>query len=79
LKLIDAIRTLCEKAGLTQAELARKMGVSTARIARLEDPDYDGQTVRDLHAVGSALGMELELRFVKKPAKKRRAKTAGAA
>jgi len=80
LHLIDTLRVLREKAGLTQSELARKVGVTTARIARMEDPDYEGQSVHDLQTVVAALGMELELRIVKKTvARKRRAKTAGAA
>ena len=76
LRLIDQVRDLREKAGLTQSDLARKLGMKTKTIAELEDPDSEGQSVALLQEVISALGMEFEFKIVKKNEKKRRAKPA---
>jgi transcriptional regulator with XRE-family HTH domain len=45
--------------GLTQVELARKVGCKQPDIARLEDADYEGHTARTLKAIAEALGVEI--------------------
>lgn len=77
LRLIDQIRDLRERAGFSHADLARKLGMKTAAVAELENPDSDGHSLENLQQVVSALGMELELKIVKKTGIKRRTKTAG--
>jgi DNA-binding XRE family transcriptional regulator len=45
--------------GMTQAEVARKVGCKQPDIARLEDADYQSHTARTLKAVAEALGVEI--------------------
>lgn len=50
--------------GLTQAELAQKMGTKQSVVARLESADYDGHSLKLLRRVADATGSRLEVRFV---------------
>ena len=45
-----------QEAGLTQAELAERLGVSQAQVARLEKRGYDAYTLRSLRRYVEALG-----------------------
>src|SRR5213592_2207680 len=54
------IRTARAESGLTQAQLAARLGVSQAALAKLERPDSN-PTVRTLQRVLSATGRRLEL------------------
>jgi DNA-binding XRE family transcriptional regulator len=58
------------KAGLTQEELADRVGTSKSAICRLEDADYDGHSLSMLKRIAEALDKRLELRFL--PAKRLR-------
>lgn len=51
------------KAGLTQEQLAKKVGTSRTVIARLEDADYRGHSVRMLEKIARALNHRVEIRF----------------
>ena len=51
-------------AGLTQKELAERVGTKQPVIARLEDADYEGHSLSMLHRIAAALGQELDIRFV---------------
>jgi ribosome-binding protein aMBF1 (putative translation factor) len=51
-------------AGLTQKELAERVGTKQPVIARLEDADYAGHSLSMLHRIAAALGQELDIRFV---------------
>ena len=55
-------------AGLTQQELAKRLGVSQAQVARIEKRGYDAYTLNTLRRYVDALGegFELEVR-VKAP------------
>jgi predicted transcriptional regulator len=64
---IYALRT---KAGLTQQELADRVGTSKSAICRLEDADYEGHSLSMLKRIAEALGKRVEIRFV--PAKRLR-------
>ncbi len=50
--------------GLTQTELARKVGTSQSVIARLEDSDYEGHSLRMLRRIAEALDARLAVRLV---------------
>jgi ribosome-binding protein aMBF1 (putative translation factor) len=52
------------KAGLSQRELAERVGSRQSVIARLEDAYYRGHSLSMLQRIGIALGQQLELRFV---------------
>ena len=51
-------------AGLTQAELAARVGTRLWVIARLEDADYDGHTLEMLARIANSLDHRVEIRLV---------------
>jgi len=59
-----------EKEGLTQAELARRVGTSQSAIARMENADYQNYSIRTLRKIAEVLDLELlvSLRDKKLPA-----------
>src|SRR5689334_8893765 len=56
------------QAGLSQRELAKKVGTTASAICRLEDADYDGHSLSMLKRIAEALDKRVEIRFV--PAKR---------
>lgn len=60
-QLIHEMRT---RAGLSQRELARKVGTSASAINRLESADYDGHTLAMVRRIATAMNRRLELRAV---------------
>lgn len=48
---------------LTQKELAERVGTTQSVIARLEDADYEGHSLRMLRRVAEALDAHLSVRF----------------
>ena len=60
-QLIHEMRT---KAGLSQRQLARKVGTSGSAINRLESNDYQGHTLAMVRRIAAALDRRLELRAV---------------
>lgn len=52
-----------KRAGISQAELAKRMGVSQQQVQRLEDPEKSNPTVATLRGVAGALGCRLRLRL----------------
>jgi ribosome-binding protein aMBF1 (putative translation factor) len=71
-QLIYDMRT---EAGLSQRELAKRVGTTASVICRLEDADYEGHTLGAVRKIATALNRRLELRAVPikaAPAKARR-------
>lgn len=66
------------KAGLSQAELAERVGTKQSVISRLEDADYEGHSLTMLQRIAAALGQCVEIRFraPEKPVRGRRANAA---
>ena len=60
LQLVEARQA----AGLTQQEVAQRMGVSQAQIARIEKRGYDAYTLRSLRRYLEALGDQFTLEVV---------------
>lgn len=60
-RLIRQLRTL---AGLTQAQLGKKLGVKAQLIDDLEDADYEGNMLAMLQRIAEVLGKEVEVRIV---------------
>lgn len=58
-----AIRDLRERLGLTQIQLAKRIGTSQSTIARLEDTDYEGYSMPTLQRIADALECRLVVRF----------------
>ncbi|MCX7015383.1 MAG: XRE family transcriptional regulator [Candidatus Sumerlaeota bacterium] len=58
------IYDLRTKAGLTQKELARKIGTTASVISRLEDSDYEGHSLAMLKRIATALDYRVEVRLV---------------
>ena len=63
------IHELREKAGMTQAALAKLVGTTPSVICRLEDADYEGHSLTMLRRIAAALDRRVEIHFV--PAKRR--------
>ena len=75
-RMIYRLRT---RAGLTQVELAQRIGTTSSVISRLEDADYSGHSLPMLRRIAAALGRRLEIRFpvVKSTQPTKRRRTAG--
>src|SRR5882762_11969511 len=52
------------KAGLSQRQLAKKLGTTASVICRLEDADYEGHSLSMLKRIADALDKRVEIRFV---------------
>ena len=61
------VRDIREDAGLTQTELAKKVGTTQSAIARLEDAEYTGHSLTMLERIATVCGMALKLHAEKKP------------
>jgi ribosome-binding protein aMBF1 (putative translation factor) len=55
---------LRRKAGLTQAQLAKKMKTSQQVVARLESLNYKGHSLASLQKVAQALQKKIKIQFV---------------
>jgi ribosome-binding protein aMBF1 (putative translation factor) len=62
-QVAGAIHDLRTAAGLTQRELAAKVGTSASVICRLEDADYEGHSLSMLRRVAEALDHQVEIRL----------------
>jgi transcriptional regulator with XRE-family HTH domain len=51
------------KAGLTQRQLANRLGTTQSVISRLESADYEGHSLGMLLRIAQTLGQKLELRM----------------
>jgi ribosome-binding protein aMBF1 (putative translation factor) len=58
------IHDLRKEAGLTQKELAERVGTSTSVISRLEAADYEGHSVAVLRRIVAALNRRVRIEFV---------------
>ena len=63
LRIVDSLIQLRERRGLTQAELARRMGVSQSFIARLESGQTHNFTLETLVKFSIALDSHLQVQF----------------
>lgn len=58
------IHDLRRKAGLTQKQLADRIGTKQSVISELEDADYHGHSMAMLHRIAEALHKRVEIRFL---------------
>ena len=70
IEVAKRIYNLRTRAGLTQRELAKKVGTTASVICRLEDADYEGHSLSMMKRIAAALDKRVEIRFVgiRKPA-----------
>ena len=67
--MIYRLRT---NAGLSQRALAKAVGTTASVICRLEDADYEGQSLGMLRRIAAALRKRVEVRFLPVKSTKRR-------
>lgn len=60
--LLFRLRT---EAGLSQRELAKRVGTTASVICRLEDADYQGHSLAMLRRIAAALDRRIEIYFVR--------------
>ena len=68
IKAAQLIYDMRTAAGLSQRELAKRVGTTASVICRLEASDYEGHTLALLSRIASALGRRIELHAVPKSA-----------
>ena len=73
-ELAACLRELRESEGISQIELAKRVGTTSSVISRLENPDYEGHSLKSLQRIVRALGMGMELRLIKGSGKNRKTK-----
>lgn len=71
LEIALQIARLRELLGLTQSQLAERVGTSQQTISRLENPDYMGHSLRTLRRIADALDARVEVRIVPRAEKVR--------
>lgn len=64
LELAQLIYTARTQAGLTQQQLAERVGTKESVIARLEDADYEGHSLSMLQKIARALNQRLEVHLI---------------
>ena len=64
LDIAQQVYDLREEAGLTQKQLAERIGVSESVICDLEDTEYEGDAFLMLRRIAKALGKQVEFRVV---------------
>ena len=64
LDIAQQVYDLREEAGLTQKQLAERIGVSEDIICDLEDTEYEGDAFLMLCRIAKALGKQIEFRVV---------------
>ena len=69
--IASQIYKLRRRAGLSQRQLAGKVGTTASVICRLEDSDYQGHSLSMLKRIAGALGRKVKILLV--PARRRRA------
>ena len=68
---------LRKESGLSQKELARRVGTSQQQISRLESPSYEGHSLSMLRRVAEVLGATLHVEIQRKERQKQTAVAEG--
>lgn len=62
--IAQQVYDLRKEAGLTQTQLAKKVGTTGSVISRLEDADYEGHSLSMLRRIAASLNKRIEITFV---------------
>jgi DNA-binding XRE family transcriptional regulator len=73
------IAALRRDLGLSQRELAKRVGTSQQQISRLESPSYEGHSLSMLRRVAEVLGASVRVKIYRQKAQKMRAVAEGGA
>ena len=65
------ISALRKEAGLSQKELAQRLGTSQQQISRLEAPAYEGHSLSMLRRVAEVLGATVQVQILKQTNQKK--------
>ena len=65
LELANQILEARQRAGLSQAQLAERIGTKQPAVARMERGDYKGHSVGTLAKIAVATGTHMEIRFTR--------------
>ena len=60
------LASLRKESGLSQKELARRVGTSQQQISRLESPSYEGHSLSMLRRVAEVLGATLHVEILRR-------------
>ncbi len=60
------IAALRKESGISQKELARRLGTSQQQISRLESPSYEGHSLSMLRRVAEVLGATVQIKIQRK-------------
>ena len=71
------LAALRKESGLSQKELARRVGTSQQQISRLESPSYEGHSLSMLRRVAEVLGATLHVEIQRKKRQKQGAVAEG--
>jgi transcriptional regulator with XRE-family HTH domain len=71
------IAALRKDSGLSQAQLAKRLGTSQQQISRLESPGYEGHSLSMLRRVAGALGASVKVKIYRQKREKVRAVAEG--
>jgi ribosome-binding protein aMBF1 (putative translation factor) len=63
-RVASQIFELRTKAGLSQRQLAERVGTTASVICRLEDSDYEGHSLSMLRRIAKAIDKRIEIKFV---------------
>jgi DNA-binding XRE family transcriptional regulator len=66
------IAALRRDSGLSQAELAKRVGTSQQQISRLESPSYEGHSLSMLRRVAEVLGASVNVKIYRQKTPKMR-------
>ena len=67
------LAALRKASGMTQKELARRVGISQQQISRLESPEYEGHSLSMLRRIAEVLGATVRVQLKSKDRPQRHA------
>jgi transcriptional regulator with XRE-family HTH domain len=63
-EVAQRIYELRQQAGLSQTDLAKRVGTTQSVISRLENADYEGHSLAMLNRIAAAVERRVDIRFL---------------